>query len=151
MLTKKAIYGLKAVLYLSQKLSAQEAVLISDIAYHAHIPKKFLESILLELKKKGVLHSKKGKGGGYTLANAADRITVGEIMRALDGPLAPVSCVSESAYRRCDECVDEHRCGIRIVMKDVRDAMSNILDNVTLADVQKKIANCHAAPLTYSI
>ena len=72
-------------------------------------------------------------------------------MRALDGPLAPVSCVSESAYRRCDECVDEHRCGIRIVMKDVRDAMSNILDNVTLADVQKKIANCHAAPLTYSI
>lgn len=151
MLTKKAIYGLKAVLYLSQQLSAQEAVLISDIASHEHIPKKFLESILLELKKKGVLHSKKGKGGGYTLANAADRITVGEIMRALDGPLAPVSCVSESAYRRCDECIDEHRCGIRIVMKDVRDAMSNILDNVTLADVQKKIANCHAAPLTYSI
>jgi Rrf2 family protein len=114
-------------------------VLIAEIAEHEAIPQKFLELILLELKKDGILDSKKGKGGGYLLARPPDTITLGQIIRKLDGPLALRPCVSQTAYRRCDECHDEKTCGIRMVMKEVRDRTSEILDGTTLAQVQAMV------------
>ena len=113
--------------------------MITDLARSEKIPKKFLESILLDLRNKGVLQSKKGKGGGYALARLPKTITMGEVVRILEGPLAPVPCVSQTAYRKCDECPDENTCGIHMVMKEVRDAMANILDNTTLEDLVNKI------------
>ena len=134
MLSSKAKYGLKAMVYLTRH--AQEgSVLIAEIAEAENIPKKFLDAILLELKNRGFLSSKKGKGGGYTLAKAPERIMVGDIVRVLDGPLAPVPCVSRLHYRRCEDCRDENACTVRAVMGEVRDAIAGILDNCTLADM----------------
>jgi len=110
-------------------------ILISDIAAGDHMPRKFLELILLELKNHGLLASKKGKGGGYFLAKPPNSITVGQIVRIVDGPIAPLPCVSRTAYMRCEECPDERTCPIRLVMKDVREATARILDSATLADM----------------
>jgi Rrf2 family protein len=134
MLSSKAKYGLKAMVYLALR-EGQGPCLIADVAEAERIPKKFLDTILLELKNNGLLLSKKGKGGGYTMSRPAARIMVGEIVRILDGPLAPVPCVSRTAYRRCDDCIDEAACAVRAVMQDVRDAISAILDNTSLADM----------------
>jgi Rrf2 family protein len=109
--------------------------LIADLAEQEQIPKKFLELILLQLKNAGILSSRKGKGGGYFLAKDPAQITMGSAVRVLDGPLAPVPCVSETAYQKCTECIDEESCGIRLVMKDVRDAVAAILDSTTLKEV----------------
>src|ERR1700674_4457037 len=98
-------------------------------------PLKFLELILLELKKKGFLQSKRGKGGGYYLNRLPDTISVGSLIRALDGPIALLPCVSQMAYERCAECPDEEACGIRNVFKEVRDATANILEQKTLAEM----------------
>lgn len=133
MLTKKAKYALKAALHLA-RCEAAGAVLIAEVAAAERIPKKFLESILLTLKNRGLLVSRKGRGGGYALARPADQISFGEIVRIMDGPLAPVPCVSVTAYRRCEECPSENACEIRAVMKRVRDAISEVLDATTLAD-----------------
>ncbi len=138
MLTKKAKYGILALLALAREGGAGP-LSISDIAEGDHIPKKFLELILLDLKNVGILQSKKGKGGGYSLGRPMNEIMLGQVIRILDGPLAPVPCVSKSAYRRCNECRDERTCGIRLVMKDVRDAISQILDQVSLADVNERV------------
>lgn len=137
MLSNKAKYGLKAMVYLARH-EGQGPVLIADIAAAERIPRKFLDAILLEMKNTGLLSSKKGKGGGYTLARPAARIMVGDIVRVLDGPLAPVPCVSRTAYRRCDDCLDESACAIRAVMQDVRDAIAAILDNTTLAEMSDR-------------
>ncbi|AVM76411.1 RrF2 family transcriptional regulator [Magnetospirillum gryphiswaldense] len=134
MLSSKAKYGLKAMVYLARHAD-DGSVLIADIAEAESIPKKFLDAILLELKNRGYLSSKKGKGGGYSLAKPAQQIMVGDIVRVLDGPLAPVQCVSRTAYRRCDDCRDEAGCAVRAVMGEVRDAIAAILDNTTLADM----------------
>lgn len=138
MISKKTKYGLKAILYLARRYD-QGPILISELADEERIPKKFLELILLALKNSGILHSRKGKGGGYYLAKTPDSITMGSVIRVLEGPLAPVPCVSQTAYHKCDECRDEMTCGIRIVMKDVRDATARIVDNTTLADVIEKV------------
>jgi Rrf2 family protein len=103
-------------------------------------PKKFLEAILLELKRHGLLHSKKGKGGGYFLGRKPTEITVGQVIRVLDGPLALTPCVSQTAYRKCDECLDEKTCGVRLAMKEVRDATAEILDHTTLAGLNAQVA-----------
>lgn len=134
MLSSKAKYGLKAMVYLARHAD-DGSVLIADIAEAESIPKKFLDAILLELKNRGYLSSKKGKGGGYSLAKPAQQIMVGDIVRVLDGPLAPVQCVSRTAYRRCDDCRDEAGCAVRAVMGEVRDAIAAILDNTTLTDM----------------
>ncbi|MBF0332290.1 MAG: Rrf2 family transcriptional regulator [Alphaproteobacteria bacterium] len=134
MLASKAKYGLKAMVHLARK-EGEGSVLIAEIAEKERLPKKFLDTILLELKNNGLLNSKKGKGGGYCLARPADRISVGDIIRVLDGPLAPVPCVSRLSYKRCDDCVDETACAVRSVMQDVRDAIAQILDNTTLAQM----------------
>ena len=138
MLTKKSKYGLKAVLLLAED-AGRGPVLVSDLADRQRIPKKFLEAILLELKRHGLLQSKKGKGGGYSLRGTASDITVGQVIRVLDGPLALVPCVSQTAYVKCEECVDEKRCGIRLAMKEVRDATAKILDNTTLAGLNARV------------
>ncbi|AJE03113.1 RrF2 family transcriptional regulator [Geobacter pickeringii] len=138
MISKKTKYALKALIYLAREYD-RGPILIADMARDERIPKKFLELILLALKNAGVLQSKKGKGGGYSLARPPREISMGRVIRVLEGPLAPVPCVSETAYARCEECDDEWSCGIRLVMKDVRDAMAQILDNATLADVLERI------------
>jgi Rrf2 family protein len=134
MLSAKAKYGLKAALYLADR-EGQGGCLVADIAENQQIPKKFLDTILLELKNNGLLHSKKGKGGGYALARPAAKVTVGQIVRILDGPLAPIPCVSQTAYRPCLDCPDENACRIRRVMQRVRDATSDILDNTSLLEM----------------
>jgi Rrf2 family protein len=133
-LSKKAKYGLKALMVLAAEQD-RGPVLIADLAERGGIPKKFLESILLSLKNRGMLYSKKGKGGGYGLGREPESITLGEVIRLLDGPLALVPCASLTAYRQCDDCADENRCGIRGVMKEVRDATARILDSTSLLDL----------------
>ena len=137
MLSKKSKYAIRALLALA-KHQEHTPVLISAVAEQERIPKKFLELILLELKNAGLLQSKKGKGGGYSLARQPEAISLGEVMRALDGPLAPLPCVSQRAYQKCDECEDEATCGIRAVMKEVRDATAKVLDRESLADVLRR-------------
>lgn len=138
MISKKTKYGLKALIYLAREYD-RGPILISDLARDERIPKKFLELILLTLKNNGVLQSKKGKGGGYYLGKPPEQISLGYVVRLLDGPLAPVPCVSETAYAHCEECLDEQSCGIRLVMKEVRDAIATILDGTTLADVLERV------------
>lgn len=131
MLTKKAKYGLKAMVFLASVAPGRTA-LVADIAAANQIPKKFLDAILGELRNAGFVHSKKGKGGGYMLARAPAEIGVGNVIRALDGPLAPIQCASKTVYRRCDDCVDEKKCSVRLVMLQARDAIANVLDKTTL-------------------
>ena len=150
MLSMKAKYGLRALTILA-KHYGQGPVLIADLAARERIPKKFLELILLDLKKKGILRSKKGKGGGYHLSRPPAAVSVGELIRVLDGPLALLPCVSQTAYRRCDECVDERTCGIRSVMKEVRDSTASILDGTTLADVLERSQRVDPEPVMYHI
>jgi Rrf2 family protein len=131
MLTKKAKYGLKAMTYLAGIEPGQTA-LVADIAASNQIPKKFLDAILSELRNAGFVHSKKGKGGGYMLARAPSEIGVGDLVRTLDGPLAPIQCASKRLYRRCEDCGDEAYCAVRLVMLKARDAIADVLDHTTL-------------------
>ncbi len=140
MLSRRTKYALKALLFLARE-EPQRPVLISHVASREMIPKKFLEAILLDLKHQGLLSSKKGKGGGYFLAKSAEDITLGQVIRFLDGPLAPIGCVSKMAYVRCEECVDEETCGIRQVMQRVRDQTAAILDSTSLADVVRTVSS----------
>lgn len=137
MLSQKAKYGLKALLALARE-QGRGPVHTSAIAKSEAIPHKFLESILLQLRNRGIVRSKKGKGGGYRLLRAPEEITYGEVIRILDGPLAPVPCASVTAYVKCTDCPDENACGVRLVMKSVRDATAGILDHTTLADVLRQ-------------
>jgi len=146
-LTRKSKYGLKAVLDLAEH-AGSAPVLVAELAERQRIPRKFLEAILVELKRHGILHSKKGKGGGYLLSRSPELITVGQVVRALGGPLALVPCVSQTAYRRCEECVDEATCGIRRAMSEVRDATAKILDNRTLSALNAECGKGPAEPLS---
>jgi len=133
MLTRKGKYGLKAMIALAKDHAhGGGPVLIGDLAEQEAIPKKFLENILLALKHRGLVHSRKGPGGGYQLGRAPDEISVGDIIRALDGPLALVSCVSQTAYAPCEECVTEKDCAVRRIFQQVRDQTARILDGTTL-------------------
>jgi Rrf2 family protein len=134
MLSNKAKYGLKAMLYLAARPEAGP-VGILEIARDQNIPKKFLDAILLELRRNGLVHSRKGRGGGYTLSRPADAISAGRIIRVLDGPLAPIGCASKTAYRPCADCIDIKACQVRRTMQRVRDAMADILDNTNLAEM----------------
>ncbi|HOJ62027.1 MAG TPA: Rrf2 family transcriptional regulator [bacterium] len=138
MLSKKAKYALIAMVALARKYG-EGPIVISDLTKEEGIPRKFTELILLEMKNNGLLHSKKGKGGGYWLRKPPTEITLGTIIRLIDGPLAPVSCVSLTAYQKCEECKDEATCGIKLVMKEVRDSIANILDSTSLRDVLDRV------------
>lgn len=134
MLTKKAKYAFKALLVLARN-EENRPMLISDIAAREQLPKKFLEAILLELKRSGFLGSKKGAGGGYYLLKPAADIKMAAVIRIIDGPIALLPCVSLNFYERCDECMQEPYCGIRDVIKDVRDATLKILVETSIADM----------------
>jgi Rrf2 family protein len=133
-ISKRTQYGLKAMLALGKRYR-QKPVLIATLSKEELIPLKFLEVILLDLKRHGLLESKKGKGGGYLLSRPPSTITLGSVIRMIEGPLAPLPCASETAFRACPECKDIETCGIRIVMRQVRDAMVSVLDKTTLADL----------------
>ena len=139
-LSKRGEYGLRAMIALAEpaeKGGAPQMMQIKEIALREGISAKFLEQILLALKNNGLLHSKMGVGGGYYLARSAGEITLGQIFRILDGPVAPINCVSQMAYEPCG-CPDEETCGLRLVMGDVRNAIADILDTTSLADVVKR-------------
>lgn len=136
MLSKKTQYAFKALMYLAQNTD-KGPVLIAEVAKKKKIPLKFLENILLELKKAGVLESKKGKGGGYYFAVPPAQVPVAKIIRLLDGPIALLPCVSLNFYERCKNC-DEKSCGLHDMMVNVRDATLKVLEKRTLADMAKK-------------
>lgn len=114
-------------------------VLIGTLAREEVIPVKFLEAILLDLKSRGLLESKMGRKGGYHLSRPPSAVTIGSIIRIIEGPLAPLPCASETAFRACEECQDVENCGTRIIMRRVRDAMSDVLDRTTLADLIRQV------------
>jgi Rrf2 family protein len=136
MLTQKAKYALRALAVLAEA-DPRVPLPIHEVADRAHAPQKFLESILLELRRHGVLASTRGKSGGYVMARPADEVRVGDVIRMVDGPLAPIPCASLTAYRPCTDCPDPAACSIRLVMRRVRDATAEILDNTTVADLAR--------------
>src|SRR5580700_2641303 len=154
-LSKRTQYSLRA-LYALARSHGHGPTLITQLAQEEHIPKKFLEQILLSLKSTGIVSSKKGKGGGYFLVRPPEEITVGSVIRMIEGPLAPLPCASETRFRKCEECIDVETCGTRMVMREVRDAMASILDSTTLAMVCEKVDHARqtqheAQALTYEI
>ena len=130
----KGKYGLKAALHLA-RLPTQTLALSAEIAAENAISKKFLDAILSDLRTAGIVVTRKGRGGGYRLARPADLITVGEVLRVLDGPIAPIACASRTQYQPCYDCSDETTCAVRLTMVAVRDAISSVLDTRTLADL----------------
>ncbi len=149
MLTNKGKYGLKALVHLAG-LPAEETAQSQEIAEANQIPKKFLDAILGELRVAGLVRSKKGKGGGYMLSREPAKISVCAAIRVLDGPLAPIACASRSAYQPCQDCRDVNACAIRILMLEVRDTTSRILDNTTLEEMRRN-ASLFPANLMYHI
>jgi Rrf2 family protein len=137
-ISRRTQYGLKAVLHLAAHYG-EGPILIATISEQETIPIKFLELILLNLKSVGLLTSKKGKGGGYELSRPPSTVTVGSLIRMMEGPLAPLSCASETAFAPCEECPDVEGCGVRIIMRRVRDAMADVLDKTTLADLLRDV------------
>jgi len=137
MLTKKAKYAIKAMIYLSKKKKGEHA-LISEISDNERIPKKFLEAILLDLRKAGYLGSKKGKGGGYYLIKSPEEINMADVLRLFEGAIALVPCVAHKYYERCEECVDEETCAIREVFRIVREQTVAILKENNFAEVIAK-------------
>jgi Rrf2 family protein len=134
-LTKKGEYGLRAMIKLGlAKALGKEIVPVSELAQNDQLPLKFVERILLELREAGYIETQRGKLGGYAVSKPLDKIKMGELVRLIDGRLAPIACASETEYARCT-CPDEEHCGLRMLMIDVRNAIANILDRYTLGDV----------------
>jgi Rrf2 family protein len=148
-LTNKGKYGLKAMAHLAG-LEPGALAQVADIAKANSISKKFLDHILTDLRHAGLVYSKKGKGGGYALAKPASDIRVGGIVRVLDGPLAPIPCASVTAFRACDDCSDPEFCPVRLVMVEARNAIANVLDNRTLAEM-RALSNPNEQSLTRTI
>lgn len=134
MLSKRTKYGIKAMVYLARK-GHQDPVNIAEISENENISRKFLESILLTLKKNGILGSKKGKLGGYYLLKRPSEIKMSSVLRILEGPIAMVPCVSLNFYEKCEDCPDEDICTVNALMAEVRDSTLGILNNNTLADL----------------
>ena len=134
MLSKKTKYGLKALTFLGNQKD-RNPIAISEIANHENISQKFLESILLTLRRTGYLGSKKGKGGGYYLIKDPSEIPMTTVMRVLEGPIAMVSCVSLNFYEKCEDCPDEQSCSVHKLMLKVRDSALDVYRNTTLADL----------------
>jgi Rrf2 family protein len=132
MISKRAKYALRALVALARAETG--SMTIVEIAASQKIPRKFLEQILLQLKKKGILASRRGKLGGYALGKPAEKITFGEVLRIVDGPIAPLPCLSKFYYRRCSDCLDEGTCEVRRVFFGVAESARAVLDRTTLAD-----------------
>ena len=134
MLSKKAQYSIYALVYLARAYD-QGPVMIKEIAKNERIPKKFLESILLDLRNNGVVSSKKGRAGGYYLIKKPEEVNLADIIRLFDGALALLPCVTFRYYEECNHCKDENKCGVRSFIKDVRDETVNILKRASLAQI----------------
>ncbi|WP_075217839.1 RrF2 family transcriptional regulator [Mongoliimonas terrestris] len=143
MISQKAKYAFKALLSLAAAPRGQ-AMLIEDIARQAAVPRKFLEHILLNLKHAGVIASRRGRGGGYVLLKDPADITIGSVLRVIDGPIAPLGCLSRSAYRPCADCVDEQACAVRKIFGDIFAATIILMDATTLADAVRHARSHHA-------
>ncbi len=133
MLSQKARYALHALLVLADHGEEEEPIMIAEIAERARVPRKFLEQILLDLKRRGIVRSLRGRAGGYLLGRQPRNITFAEVIRTIDGPLALSPCVSTTAYHKCEDCDDEESCAIRKVLLAARDATAAILEERTLA------------------
>ena len=138
MLSKRAKYGLKALLALSRQ-HRRGPVAIAELAQSEQVPRKFLEQILVELRNQGIVQSQRGPGGGYSLRLPPEQVTLARVVRLFDGPLAPVPCASLHFYQPCTDCGDERSCGVRLVMKEVRDSTARILEGTTLADLVTRV------------
>jgi Rrf2 family protein len=151
-LSLRGEYALRALIVLGLN-PGKEVLRIHTISQQQNIPKRFLEQILNDLRTAGILESKRGLAGGYRLRMPPEKITLARVIRLIEGPLAPVSCVSENFYEKCS-CPNEEKCGIRSIMKEVRDAIVEILEGVTLAqlcDRVKQLQGKHENPLDYII
>ncbi|WP_406682723.1 Rrf2 family transcriptional regulator [Seonamhaeicola sp. MEBiC1930] len=137
MLSKKTKYGLKALTFIARSESDMP-VRVGEIASSENIPQKFLETILLTLRKSGILGSKKGKHGGYYLRSEPSEVKMTDVMRVLEGPIAMVPCVSLNYYEKCDDCPDEHKCSVHRLMIEVRDSTLKVFRNTTLEDLALK-------------
>ena len=137
MLSNKGKYGLKAMLHLAG-LRENEIASAAQIAQMHEIPKKFLDQIFAELRCSGLIYSKKGKAGGFALAKSASAIKAGDVIRVLDGPIAPFPCASMKFYRRCDDCDGEDTCAVHRLMVDAREALCKVLDKRSLAEMLKQ-------------
>ena len=134
MLSKKTKYGLKALTFLAMQKD-REPMQIAEIARQENISQKFLESILLTLRKTGFLGSKKGKGGGYYLIKEPSEIQMTSVIRVLEGPIALIPCVSLNFYEKCSDCPDENKCAVHKLMLQVRDSALEVYRSTTLADL----------------
>ena len=149
-LSVRGEYALRALLVLARDYQEDDSVVrIQEVSERQNIPKRFLEQILNDLKSAGIVESKRGVAGGYRLRRPPERVTLAEIVRHIEGPLAPVSCVSEKFYEKCS-CPDESRCAIRSVMKETRDAIVAIMDRVTLAELCDRARRLEQEPLSAS-
>jgi Rrf2 family protein len=137
MISKKTKYAINALVFLAKR-RGEGPIVINEIATQEHIPRKFLESILLNLKKAGLLASKKGKGGGYYLLKHPDDINLADVMRLFDGPIAFLPCVTYNYYERCEECKDEATCGIRDVFFEVKKKTVELLKQASLGEIIKR-------------
>ena len=142
MLSKKAKYAINALVYLAQQ-PLDQPIQISTIAEHENISRKFLESILLDLRNAGIVNSKKGKAGGYHMLQAPEDVNMADVMRIFDGPIALLPCVAHKYYQKCNECKDEANCGIRDIFADVRRETVRMLKEATLAEIIKRAADLH--------
>lgn len=142
MLPMKARYAVKALVHIAR--AGGGPCLAGEIAEAEQIPRKYLESILVELRNLGILSARRGRGGGYALLRPAAEIVLGDAIRAVSGPLAPVACLSKTAYQRCDDCVDEAACAVRLLLQQVHAAQLRIVDGTTLADLAARV-ELHAA------
>lgn len=153
-ISKRTQYGLKAMIALGRRYG-EGPTLISTLASEESIPLKFLEAILLDLKTRDLLESRVGRKGGYQLSRPPSTITIGSIVRIMEGPLAPLPCASETQFQPCEECGDVENCGTRIIMRRVRDAISEVLDRTTLADLIREVEEGRSrkphGPLMYHI
>lgn len=134
MITKKTKYAFKALIHLVEKFG-DGPILIQEISEAQQIPKKFLEAILLELKQNQIIKSKKGRNGGCSLARKPSEISLAQVYRLVEGPIAPVSCVSLNFYAKCEDCIDEGSCKLRLLMINLRDAHLQILEKTSLEDL----------------
>ena len=139
MITQKMKYALKALLTLADECRqpAPQALTIAEIAKRSGAPKRFLEHILLEIRNAGIIASTRGRSGGYELIKAPEHVSVSELLRMIDGPIAPLVCLSRRAYQRCDDCKDETTCRIRKVFADVFWSYLVLIESLTLADIQR--------------
>ena len=144
MLSQKARYALHALIVLAEH-NDEEPIMIAEIAERARVPRKFLEQILLDLKRRGIVRSLRGRAGGYLLGRQPKNITFAEVIRTIDGPLALSPCVSTTAYHKCEDCDDEETCAIRKVLLAARDATAAVLEERTLAGAMTSRRRSRAA------